>query len=232
MQGTDWGWSAPLTLGLLGGGIVILLLLIAFERRAAEPLIELGLFRKATFASGNFLIFAGQWSQISIAVFAVLYLQEVLRMSPLTAGLALLAGMAPTPFASIVAGRLADRFGQRWPGLAGLLLNAIALATFGVALTFKSYAVLVAPLLLWGASLPFIYVASRRAVMGAVAVEMRGQAGGINLTAQLFGGTVGIAISSMLLSLTHDYRVAFLMAAGVVFASFFIAWARFAHSQD
>lgn len=79
-----------------------------------------------------------------------------LAHEPLMAGVVLLAGVAPTPFAAIAAGRLADRFGGRRPALVGLLLNAIALTGISLAIASKSYAALVAPFLLWGATLPFL----------------------------------------------------------------------------
>ena len=224
MQSADWGWSAPSTLGLLAGGTVMLAAFVAIEARKTAPLIEIGLFRNATFTSANLAIFAGQFGQIAVVVFVAVYLQHVLAMSPLHAGLALLPGVLMLPFSPIVAGRLSDRFGARRPVLFGLLLFGLSLLGIAFAVGVKSYALLVGPLILWGCTMTLLYVPTRRAVMGVVPAAEHGAAGGINLTAQLTGGTVGMASGGTLLATTGDYRIVFVAAALLVLAVLAIAW--------
>ncbi|MCZ6719701.1 MAG: MFS transporter [Gammaproteobacteria bacterium] len=75
-----------------------------------------------------------------------------------------------------------------------------------------------------GATLPFLYVPSRRAVMNAVPVEKKGQAAGINLTAQLLGGTIGMTLCGTLLATTGDFQIVFLVTAGITLAVFVLGW--------
>jgi MFS family permease len=82
MQGADWGWSSPATLAFFVGGVVLLALFVAVEARKTAPLIEIDLFRNATFTGANLAIFAGQFGQIAVVVFVAVYLQHVLGMSP------------------------------------------------------------------------------------------------------------------------------------------------------
>jgi len=224
MQGSEWGWSSPATLALLSVGTLLLAAFVVVEARKAAPLIEVRLFRNATFSGANLAIFTGQFGQIAVVVFAAVYLQHVLGMSPLNAGLALLPGVLALPFAPIVAGRLSDRFGARRPVLLGSLLFGLSLLAMAGAVWAESYALLVAPLILWGCVMPMLYVPTRRAVMAVVPAAEHGEAGGINLTAQLLGGTVGMAVSGTLLAMTGDYRVIFLTSGGLALAVSAIAW--------
>ncbi|MCP4329790.1 MAG: MFS transporter [Alphaproteobacteria bacterium] len=181
MQGGDWGWSAPATLAALVGGTVLLAAFVAIEARKSAPLIEVRLFRNATFSGANLAIFAGQFGQIAVVVFIAIYLQHVLGMSPLNAGLALLPGVLALPFAPIVAGRLSDRFGARRPVLVGGFLFALSLFGIAFAVSAESYGLLVVPLIVWGCTMPMLYVPTRRAVMATVPASEHGEAGGINL---------------------------------------------------
>ena len=95
---------------------------------------------------------------------------------------------------------------------------------WAAAVAAKSYALVVAPLVLWGCTLPFLAAPARRAVMNVVAPEQRGQAGGINLTAQLLGGTIGMAILGMLYVTTHDFRLVFLASGALALAALGVAW--------
>jgi len=172
MQGSDWGWSAPVTLTVLAGGTILLFAFFVIETRKAAPLIEMRLFRDATFIGANLAIFTGQFGKVSAIVFIAVYLQHVLRMSPLDAGLAML----------------------------------------------------VAPLILWSFTLPLLYVPTRRAVMASVPEADYGEAGGISLTAQLLGGTIGMAVSGTLLAITGNYPIIFLTSGILAMVILVIAW--------
>ena len=181
MQGVEWGWDAPAILALLVGGVVLLALFAVTEQRRQAPLIEIGLLRIATFTGGTLVFFMFQFNKIVVFIFVALYLQDVMRDTPIEAGLVLLVAVLPTLGTSLIAGKAADRFGSRLPLSIGLFLNALALGLVAVATAYDNYALIVAPLIVWGATLPFIAVCSRRALMSAVPAVRRGQAGGVNL---------------------------------------------------
>ena len=210
----------------------MIVVFIVVESRVSEPLLEVALFRNATFTGSNLVIFTGQFNKIAIVVFVALYLQDALHMTPLHAGLVLLAAAVPTLFTSVLAGRLADRFGARWLSLGGLMLNGSTLLWIGFAVSSERYGLLVPPLVIWGATLPFLFAPTRRAVMNAVPEEKHGQASGINLTAQLLGGTIGMAVCGTLLATTGDFRLVFLVAAGWSGAALVMGWLSIApHAQ-
>jgi EmrB/QacA subfamily drug resistance transporter len=224
MQGAEWGWGAPATLALLCAGVVLLALFIVWERRTAHPLIQLGLLRDATFTGGILVFFMFQFNKIAVFVFIALYLQDALGFSPIDAGLVVMLAVVPTLVTSLLSGRAADRFGSRRPLFIGLSLNGAALILVALATTVHSVALLMAPLVVWGAMLPFIAVSARRALMSAVPKAQQGEASGVNLTVQMLGGTVGMALCSALLVATGTYWSLFLMTGALVFALLVVAW--------
>ena len=72
--------------------------------------------------------------------------------------------------------------------------------------------------------MPLLYVPTRRAVMAVVPAAEHGEASGINLTAQLLGGTIGMSVCGTLLAMTDDYRIIFLVAGALSMMVLVIAW--------
>lgn len=224
MQAPEWGWLDP-TIVVLGiAGIVLLAGFAVFERRVAQPLIEVGLFSNPTFTSCNLIVFLAQYSKMAVFVFGALYLQDVLGMTSLMAGLALLPTVAPQIIAAPLAGIAADRYGARWPSLGGLAMMTFGLAWMWLALDARSYWVLFPGLLAWGLSPAFLFVPPQRAVMNAVPVAKQGQAGGIVMSAQLLGATVGMSVCSAVFSTTNDYRAVFLSNTILSLGILLISW--------
>ena len=161
---------------------------------------------------------------MAIVVFGAHYLQEVLQMSPFMAGLALLAAVAGAPIMGAPTGRLTDRFGARPVALGGLVSAAAAMLWIGLAVSWDSYGLLVPAFVVWGFVCNSLFVAPRKAAMSAVPVEKQGQTGGILMTAQILGGTIGIAVCGTLFAVTGDFRIVFLAAAVLSFVVLVIGW--------
>lgn len=224
MQGPEWGWSEPAIVALLIGGIAVLATFVVAERRIGTPLFDVDLFDSATFSFCNLVVFAAQFSKIAVIVFGAIYLQNALNMSPLEAGLALVAAVGPAPITAALSGRLADRLGARIPTLAGLTAAGLALVWIGFAIVWDNYWVLLPALLVWGAASPFLFMPPQRAIMNAAPVSKQGQAGGIAMTSQLLGGTIGMAVCGTLFVMTKDFRVVFLATAALMLAVLLIGW--------
>ena len=224
MQGAGWGWGSPVIVGLFISAILFLIGFCLVELRVKEPLIELDLFNNGTFSSSNLVIFTGQFTKIAVIVFGALYLQEVLRMDPLKAGIALLPAMAPIPLMAVLAGGATDKFGPRYPVLFGLLLAAIALVFMGLTVGTDRYLYLVPTLLAWGISVAWMFAPALVAVMNSVPGEKQGQASGIVLTAQIFGATIGLSVLSAILREIHTYRIVFITTGIFTLLVLIIAW--------
>ena len=224
MQGTEWGWTDPWTLSLLVAGVVLTVCFVAVELRRDQPLIELDLLSIPTFAGGCLVFFVFQFNKIVIFVFVALLLQEHMGKSPIASGLALMFAVLPTLATSLVTGNLTDRLGARIPLLFGYAVNGIAVILIGILSVYDRYWMVLVPLIVWGSTLPFASIPARRALMSAVPAEKHGQASGINLTLQMFGGTIGIAVCGSILATTGSYRIAFLLTGFLVVATIGVIW--------
>jgi EmrB/QacA subfamily drug resistance transporter len=224
MQAPDWGWSDPWIYGPLLVGAAVLALFVLVELKVNPPLIEVDLFANMSFTACNLVVFLAQYTKIAIIVFGAIFLQDVLGMDAFIAGIAMVAAVGPVPFTAHWAGHLADRFGSRGPSLWGLVAVTIGILWLGLAAHLESYWVMLPALLLWGGALPFIFSPAQRGVMNAVPPEKHGQVSGLNLTAQLLGGAIGMAISGSIYAITDDFRYVCLGTAIASAIVLVIAW--------
>ena len=121
------GWSDPLVLGTLVGGLALFAAFIVYELRTPAPMLPLDLFARRNFTVANletFLMYGGMAVQ---AFFLTLFLQQVAGFSALEAGS---AGLVPTLTMFLLSrrfGAAADRYGPRWFMTVGPLLVACGL---------------------------------------------------------------------------------------------------------
>ena len=217
MQSTVWGWSSPAVTGLLAIGIVLLAAFSLHELRTASPLIEVDLFMIPVFTASNLSIFVTQYSKMPIFIFAALYAQDALDLSPLGAGLLVMLAAAPQPFVAPLCGKLTD---QMHPGIlvtGGVLGFAISMTLLGLTAPLENIWYFAPGLLIAGIAAPFIFVPSQAAIMASLPEHKHGQGGGITMSSQMIGGTVGLAICSTLFAFHKDYVLVFGSTALLLF---------------
>ena len=213
MQGPDWGWSHAGVWFVLAAGIAVLMAFVMIETKVSPPLIDVALFRNGAFTTFNLAIFAAQFSKVTVFVFVALYFQNVLGFSPLVAGLGILVAIIPTFLTAYPAGLILDRVGSRVLVTGASVAGMLAMLAIAAAIVWRIDFLLWPALIVWGVCISFWFVPSLRDAMDAVSPDKRGQAGGITMTAQLLGGTVGMTISGALLATTSMYWPIYLLTA-------------------
>ncbi len=206
MQGPEWGWSNPLVIALLLIGCLALGLFIIIELRSPDPLIELDLFASSNFSMYNLVVFTAQFNKMAIFIFGALYLQEELAMSAFHAGLAMVVAVVSSPIIAAPVGKLTDRGKSRGLTFFGLLLAALGLLWMGWFADNDKLWLILSGLFIWGFAMPFVFIPSQHSVMGAVSLDKQGQAGGVYMSSQLMGGTIGMAVCSTLFILEKSVR--------------------------
>jgi len=224
MEATDWGWGSVRVLGSLMGGSVLLAVFVMTELRRSDPLIELDLLSIPPFAGGNVVFAMFQFEKMIVFVFMALYLQHVAGMGPIEAGLVLSVAILPTLATSRLAGRVRDAGRARAPVTLALILTATTLVLIGVATVLRSQVLIVTVLIAWGAVMPFIAVTTRPTVMGSVSADKQGQASGLNLSIQMLGGTLAIAVCTPLFVFTGTYWPVFVLTGGLTLATALVSW--------
>jgi EmrB/QacA subfamily drug resistance transporter len=92
LRGNDVGWGSPQIVAELVGAGMLLAAFIAIERRVKDPMLPLGLFRVPSFAGAQIAAFSISASLFAVYIFATIYLQQVLGLSAIEAGLVYLPG--------------------------------------------------------------------------------------------------------------------------------------------
>jgi EmrB/QacA subfamily drug resistance transporter len=193
LRGNDDGWGSVTIVSLFAAAAVMLATFAAVERRVAEPMLPLSLFRNRAFTGVQLAAFAVSASLFALFLYLTLYLQNYLGYSPLQAGLRYLPiTLAPflvAPIAVALMGRVQAR-----------VLMAIGLAGVGAGLLLMSGLTAGSG---WTALLPGFVVAGvavglLNPVIADVAVsvvpkERSGMAAGINDTFRQVGVAVGVA---------------------------------------
>jgi len=193
VRGNDEGWGSPLIVSLLAGSGLLLAAFIAIERRVAEPMLPLGLFKRPAFTGVQLAAFAISGSMFALFLYLTLYLQNVLGYSPLEAGVRYL----PLTVASFISAPIAAALLSRLPAR---LMMSIGLGAAGVGLLLMSgietgdeWTTLLGGFLVAGAGVGFLNPVIADVAVSVVPKEQSGMAAGINDTFRQVGVAVGIA---------------------------------------
>jgi len=229
VQAGSAGWSDPKAVTAFCLGAVLLAGFVIRERRAAEPMLPLRLFRSRTFSAANVSGFLTSGAIFSAAFLTSQYFQMGLGYSPLATGLRLLPWTATPVLVAPAAGALADRIGARPLLVTGLVMQAAGLAwVAGIAAVGAGYAQFVIPLIIAGVGISMTLPTVATAALGAVPAADIGKASGVNNTMQRFGGAFGVAIATAAFasyghlgspaSVVSGYRPALAVSAGLSLA--------------
>jgi EmrB/QacA subfamily drug resistance transporter len=215
MQSNTWGWGSVSVLGLLGGGVLLLAIFVAIERRQASPLVELRLFGSRNFRGDSLVLFCLQFSLIALTVFGAIYVQDVLGFSPVEAGLGLLPLTIPLLIAAPLGGRIYDRAGPRMLVSAGCIAAGAGLLWTAAVLHELAYGWLVPGYVALGLGIGLVMSPTNTDAMSSAPAPLRGQASGMIQTVRQVGGTVGLAIvGAIVAGVQHNRLQDFLLGIG------------------
>lgn len=190
----DAGWTSGGTVLQLILGVALVLAFLLWERTTPTPMLPLGLLRVRTFAAANASGFLMGAALFSAGLLVAQYLQLAKGFSPVEAGVGMLPWTATPILLSPLAGRLADRAGNRPLMAAGLALHALGLAWFGLAAGAQAaYPTLVVPLLLAGIGISLVFPTVASAALGAAGPDRIGFASAMSNSTRQLGGAIGIA---------------------------------------
>jgi EmrB/QacA subfamily drug resistance transporter len=192
---TTWGWGSGRTLALLGAGLVVCCIWVAYEVRSDDPLIDMTMMRVRGVWTTNltaFLLGAGMYSSfIVFPQFAQLPKSTGFGFgaSVVQSGLYLLPSTLGMVVVGFAAGAIAARFGSRSAVVAG---SAITAAAFGFIAAVHSHPIdMLTSAALLGIGIGLAFAALGNLIVQAVPAHQTGAAGGMNTVMRTIGGALG-----------------------------------------
>jgi EmrB/QacA subfamily drug resistance transporter len=202
-EGYAWGPTSPMFIGCAVIAIVFLTWFVRAERRAASPLVDLGLFRHGAFLSGNLANFMSYAALFGVFFLIPFTLVRVYQDSAFLAGLRLSIIPVMLGLLAPIGGALYDRFGARTTTALGMLICTAGLVLLYVSLDGKVVNLpwVMLAMALVGVGQGLFISPNTSAIMTAAPAELTGEAGSVLNVVRYLGISTGIAGASALLAL-------------------------------
>jgi EmrB/QacA subfamily drug resistance transporter len=195
VEGNSWGWDSAGIVALLAGAALALGAFVVAELRVKVPMVEFRFFADRNFVGAVTVALIITFAMMGVFFFLALYMQDILRYSPLEAGVRFLPSTLMIVGVAPVAGRLADRFGPRWLMVSGLVILTASLYSFSGIAVDSTYLDLLPGFMLLGIGIALTMSPMTSAAMNAVAVEKAGIASGVLSMFRMVGGSLGVAVT-------------------------------------
>src|SRR5580704_11508061 len=200
--GHTMGWTSPLVISLIAGGLAVLAIFCVIETRVAEPMFRLALFKIRPFTAGNLASLLAGLGRGGLMFILIIWLQGIylpihgysFSQTPLWAGIAMLPLTVGFLIAGPLSGWLSDRFGARPFATGGMLVAAasfVALQLLPVNFVYWQFAVI---LLFNGIGMGLFASPNRAGIMNSLPAERRGVGAGMSATFQNSAMVLSIGI--------------------------------------
>ena len=200
IEANQLGWSHPLIVTTLALAGVFFAALLSYERRTDHAMLPLSYFRIPAFSAGNAVAFAVSLGMFGTFFFASLYMQIVRNYSAFETGIRFLPLTGMVMFAAPNAGRLASKYGSRWPMTVGLTMvgsGLLLLSRIGIE---TSFLLIIPVFMMMGLGMGSTMTPMTAAVMNAVGPARAGLGSATTNTSREVGGVFGIALLGTLLT--------------------------------
>ncbi|GIF24544.1 EmrB/QacA subfamily drug resistance transporter [Actinoplanes tereljensis] len=197
------GWSSAQT---VGGFVVAVIALTAFalwERRVAEPMLPLSLFRNRNFAGASLSVVLLSFSAGGMLLALTQYLQFVLGYEPAKAGLAFIPMIVTTMICNGLGVVVDKKFGARAALASGLLLMAAGFGVIAMLEPGDGFAHLAVAMVVMGAGSGVAGPAAVGTLLGALPPERAGVGSAVNDTVQQVGAALSVAVLGSVLATAY-----------------------------
>ena len=194
IEANTYGWTSPRIVGAFAVAAIALVSFVFLELRQRRPMVDLGLFRSATFTGANLVVLLVALAMFGVFFFLSLYMQNILGYSAIRAGAAFLPMTLLIITIAPLAGRLSDRVGSRWLLAFGMTALAAQLLYFSTLGMNQSYWSLVPGMLLGGIGMATVMSPATAAALSGVPTDKAGIGSAVVNSSRQVGGSIGIAL--------------------------------------
>ncbi|MFH8224495.1 MDR family MFS transporter [Streptomyces sp. NPDC018057] len=213
--GERWGWTSPAILGLILATVVLAVLLVPVERRAAAPVLPVAMLTSRTVVFSSLIGFVANAAMFSVLVYLPTYLQIVDGVSATLSGVHLLPLVAGLVVSQSLAGRWAAHAGRlRLILVSGLLVNLAGLLLLGTVGAGTGTVVLGVYFLITGVGMGMVPMVVLTTVQNSVPAADLGAASAVVTFARSIGAAFGVAVFGTLLSTGFAHGVRALPTGG------------------
>jgi MFS family permease len=217
------GWGSPRVLALVICGVLSLTAFALIERRVANPMFRLPLFKIRAFTFGTLSTFLSAVARGGLMFILIIWLQGIwlpqhgynFTDTPLWAGIYMLPLTLGMLLAGPTSGYLSDRFGSRPFATGGMIGAALSFVFLTLLPTDFPYPLFAAILLLNGISMGMFASPNRAGVMNSLPAGDRGAGGGMNQTFQNSAQVLSIGIFFTLMIIGLAASLPHTMIAGL-----------------
>jgi EmrB/QacA subfamily drug resistance transporter len=212
LRGNDAGWGSTEIVAEMSGAALLLAAFVLIERRVKDPMLPLGLFRIPSFAGAQISAFAISASLFAVYIYATIYMQQVLGLSAIEAGLVYIPGTLMNAAVSGATAQMADKVSSRVLVSLGLALVAVGLLMMTAADAGSSWLVVVPGLVVAMIGTGMFNPSVIAVALGSVSEHQSGLAAGVNDTFRQAGIAVGVAALGAMIptaALAHGDKAAY-----------------------
>src|SRR5829696_4794179 len=193
LRGNEDGWGSTPIVAALAAAVLFLTAFVVVESRSDHAMFPLKLFRNTSFTGAQLAAFAISASFFAVFLYTTLYLQQVLGLTAIEAGLVYLPGTIIMFVVSGATSQLGDRISARAMVGGGLALVAIGMALLTLAGATSSWTIVLPGSIIAMIGTGLFNPAVTAVALGSVPGEQSGLAAGINDTFRQGGIAVGVA---------------------------------------
>lgn len=192
---TQVGWGSPVTLGAISAGVALLAVFVINERRAAQPIMPLRLLKSTERVGAYLARFFYLGAMIGFFYFCTQFMQDVLGMTPLQAGLGFLPMTAVNFAVAMCIPRLIRRLGGTIPLVAGIVVTLAGMAWLSRLTVDSGYLTgLAAPMVLVGVGQGLSFAPLTSAGIAGATERDAGAASGLVNTFHQVGMAFGLSV--------------------------------------
>ena len=188
------GWGSRTVVVSFVVAVVLLLTFLWWDRRRADPLLDLALFKNRTFSSALAAVTAAFFAMFGVSYLLSQYIQFVQGADPFGVGIRFLPLAIGSLVSSNAAARLTDRFGLRTIMLTGMVLIAGGLVTVATLTVDSGFLTIAIAFGLIGSGMGLAVAPASTAIVGTLSPDKVGAGSGLRSMVQLLGGSFGVAI--------------------------------------
>ncbi|MDT3427117.1 EmrB/QacA subfamily drug resistance transporter [Paenibacillus forsythiae] len=190
----DWGWTSSAILLLFAAGLLLLLLFLYAERKGAEPMLPLELFKIKVFNGAALTLLIVGAGLMNISLLTSFFLTRIMGMTDLKAGLILSMMAVGATLTSAISGPLSGKYGSRWFAAAGVAVMAGAAYSLGGLTLSSPVGGILLRLTVSGIGVGLTMAPVMSAAVRNVPAEKVGISSGVINMTKALGSVLGVAI--------------------------------------